>query len=177
MRTAPHRRRGVGRLVCAAVGIVVAGFLSACARADAPRADDQLSVTTVTVSTQPITSLPRPGPPRPSASIPRGADQPLTITANGGHVVLHVGQRRSVHLVPRGVPGNFDPLAVSTRGIVTISDESGGYPGDDPLAATITAVTPGVTRLTTQSDLSCFHTSPACLPPQYAWTLHVTVQN
>jgi hypothetical protein len=91
--------------------------------------------------------------------------------------VLHVGQHRSVRLESRGVPGNFDPLMASRPGIVTMSDESGGYPGDDPLVTTITATTPGITRLTTQSDLSCFHTSPPCLPPQYAWTLDVTVQN
>jgi hypothetical protein len=162
------------------VGIVVAGFVSACARADVPSADDQPSVTMVTIvtaSSQPITSLPPPGPRRPSASIPPAPGQPLTVAANGAHLVLRVGQHRSVHLVPRGVPGNFDPLTVSRQGIVTVSDESGGYPGDDPLAATITAMTPGITRLTTQSDLSCFHSSPPCLPPQYAWTLEVTVQN
>jgi hypothetical protein len=170
MRTTPHRRRDVGRRVCAALSIVVAGFISACARADAPSTDDQPSVTTTTVSTRPITLPP------PSPSIPSAPDQPLTVAANGAHLALHVGQHRSVHLVPREVPGNFDPLTASRQGIVTISDESGGYPGDDPLVATITAITPGITRLTTQSDLSCFHSSPPCLPPQYAWTLDVTVQ-
>jgi hypothetical protein len=162
------------------VGIVVAGFMSACASTDTSTADDQpraTPVTTVTVSTQPVTSLPQPGPPRPSASIPPDPYQPLTITANGAHLVLHVGQHRSVYLVPRGVPGNFDPLTISRQGIVAISDESGGYPGDAPLTATITAMTPGATRLTTQSDLPCLHSSPRCLPPQYAWTLDVTVQN
>jgi hypothetical protein len=170
----------VGRLIRAAAGIVIAGFMSACAGADVPSADAQSSVTTartVTASTQPITSLPPPGPPPPSASIPPDPHQPVTVAANGAHLVLHVGQRRSVHLVPSGIPGNFDPLTVSRQGIVTISDESGGYPGDDPLAATITAMTPGTTQLTTQSDLSCLHSSPPCLPPQYAWTLEVTVQN
>jgi hypothetical protein len=115
---------------------------------------------------------------RPSPSIrPPTPGQPLILADNGAHVVLHVGQHRSVHLVPRGVPGNFDPLTASRQGIVTISDESGGYPGEDPLVATITAFTPGVTRLITQSDLSCLHSSPRCLPPQYAWTVEVTVQN
>ena len=136
--------------------MVVAGLISTCAGSDMPRPGDQPSLTTVTVT----------------ASI-----QPVSVAANGAHLVLHVGQHRSVRLVPQGVPGNFDPLMASRPGIVMISDESGGYPSDDPLVATITATTPGITRLTTQSDLSCLHTSPPCLPPQYAWTLDVTVQN
>ena len=136
-----------------------------------------MTTETVAASTQPVTSLPPPRPSPQSESIPSAPDQPLTLAANGAHLVLHVGQHRSVRLVPRGIPGNFDPLMASRPGIVTISDESGGYPGDDPLVATITATTPGITRLTTQSDLSCLHTSPPCLPPQYAWTLDVTAQN
>jgi hypothetical protein len=167
----------VGHLVGAALSIVIVGVISACAPANAPSADDQPSVTSVTASTHPITTLPPPGPPRPSASIPPAPDQPLTIAANGAHLVLHVGQHRRVRLAPREVPGNFDPLTASPQGIVMISDESGGYPGDDPLVATITALTPGVTRVATQSDLTCLHSSPPCLPPQYAWTLEVTVQN
>ena len=162
---APHRRRRVGRLVRAALSIVVATLISGCARADVPSADDQPSGTTVTSSTKPITSS------------PPATDQPLTVAANGAHLLLHVGQHRRVNLVPRGVPGNFDPLTASPQGIVTISDESGGYPGDNPLVATITAMAPGITRLTTQSDLACFHSSPPCLPPQYAWTLDVTVED
>lgn len=159
--------------------MVVAGLISTCAGSDMPRPGDQPSLTTVTVtaSIQPVTSLPPPGPWPQSESIPLPPDQPVSVAANGAHLVLHVGQHRSVRLVPQGVPGNFDPLMASRPGIVMISDESGGYPSDDPLVATITATTPGITRLTTQSDLSCFHTSPPCLPPQYAWTLDVTVQN
>jgi hypothetical protein len=153
--------------------MVVAGLMPACAGSDMPRRSDLPSMTTATVtaSMRPVTLQPLPEPSAQSESIPLAPDLPITVAANGAHLVLHVGQHRSVRLEPRGVPGNFDPLMASRPGIVTISDESGGYPGDDPLVAT----TPGITRLTTQSDLSCFHTSPPCLPPQYAWTLDVTV--
>jgi len=60
--------------------------------------------------------------------------------------------------------------------IVTISTESGGYRSNGPLIATITAKVEGTTRLSTQSDLPCFHSTPGCLPPVSAWVLDVTVQ-
>jgi hypothetical protein len=105
-------------------------------------ADDQPSVTTGRASTQLITLRPAPGSPRPSASIP-----PALISPNRCRRwrAPRSARRPTAKHAPcdtRG-PGNFDPLTASRQGIVTISDESGGYPGDDPLVATITAVTPG----------------------------------
>lgn len=158
------------------MAIVVAGFSSACASANVRPSRGQPPVVTVTVSAHPITSAPPPEPPLPSASIPPGG-QALTIASNGAYLVLHIGQHRRVRLVPADVPGSFDPLTASRPTVVTISNETGGYPGNGPLEATITGTADGTTQLTTQSDLGCFHSSPPCAPPQSGWVLNVTVQS
>ena len=104
---------------------------------------------------------------------------PATITgrADGSTLHLRVGQSRYIVLSLDGYgPGDdWDRFQVPD-GAIRLTDEHGGYPGTQPVRATITAVHPGRTDLTTMSDAHCFYsTDYRCMFPRFRWTLHVIV--
>jgi hypothetical protein len=64
---------------------------------------------------------------------------------------------------------------VSSSQILQRVSASGGYPSSQPARATFLARAPGPADLTSQTDFTCLHSTPACLPAQRIWTLHVVV--
>lgn len=104
------------------------------------------------------------------------ADRTLGVAADGRSVTMRVGDVLAVRLVPPNGSQNWDRLTASDPNVMTVRSSSGGYPGRSPLMATVVAAAVGRSRLSTQSDQSCLHTTPRCLPPQVGWSVTVTVR-
>jgi hypothetical protein len=64
------------------------------------------------------------------------------------------------------------PLTIDGS-VLRVVTQSGGYPSDQPLRATILAVSPGTANIDDGIDNACFHASPPCLRPSES--LHFTV--
>jgi hypothetical protein len=64
---------------------------------------------------------------------------------------------------------------VSSSRILQRVSVGGGYPSSQPAQASFQARAPGSADLTSQTDFACLHSTPACLPAQRTWTLHVVV--
>jgi hypothetical protein len=158
-----------------ATGAVASGFATAGSGSAAPGSPVAVPGPPVTTSPTPLpdagpsTSTP-PLPPPPTFP----ADHALTVADNGAVVSATVGQQVRLLLRADGVPGNWDVPKLQGAA-VTMSAHSGGYPTTAPLRATLLAAAPGTATVTTATDLACFHTSPACLPPVLGWTVTVRV--
>jgi hypothetical protein len=76
--------------------------------------------------------------------------------------------------LPGGSAGGYVPPVSSSRILQRVS-VSGGYPSAEPARARFTATAAGTADLTSQTDFTCLHRTPACLPAQRSWTLHVVV--
>jgi hypothetical protein len=76
--------------------------------------------------------------------------------------------------LPGGSAGGYLP-PVSNSQILHRVSASGGYPSTQPARARFQARAPGSADLTSQTDFTCLHSTPACLPAQRTWTLHVVV--
>jgi hypothetical protein len=93
---------------------------------------------------------------------------------NSGQTVhVRVGQTTDVRL-PGGPNGGYH-TPTSTSDVMRRTDASGGYPTGQPAQARFIATRPGTADLTSTTDFTCLHTTPACLPPQREWTVHVVV--
>jgi hypothetical protein len=64
---------------------------------------------------------------------------------------------------------------VSSSQVLRRVSVSGGYPSAEPARARFTATAAGTADLTSQTDFTCLHSTPACLSAQRSWTLHVVV--
>lgn len=85
-----------------------------------------------------------------------------------------VGQSIDVSL-PGGADGGYTRPATSSSDVVRRISASGGYPTDQPAQATFSGVRPGAADLTSETDYTCLHSTPRCLPPQRQWLVHVVV--
>jgi hypothetical protein len=89
---------------------------------------------------------------------------------NSGQTVhVRVGQAVDVRL-----PDGYRP-PTSTGDVMRRTDARGGYPTGLPAQARFLATRPGTADLTSITDFTCLHTTPACLLPQREWTVHVIV--
>jgi NADPH:quinone reductase-like Zn-dependent oxidoreductase len=87
--------------------------------------------------------------------------------SSGAVVELKVGQTVLFE------PGqDWVPLMIDGS-VLRVVTQSGGYPSDQPLKATILAVAPGTASIDDFTDAACFHTSPPCLRPE--GSLHFSV--
>lgn len=86
---------------------------------------------------------------------------------------LHRGDTVEVSL-PGGAQGGYVRPTSSTDSL-NRSSASGGYPSDQPARATFVAVKAGSADLSAQTDYTCLHSNPRCLPPQRQWIVHVIV--
>ena len=111
-----------------------------------------------------------------STSGPPVATRTFGVAADGRSVTVRVGDVLAVRLPPPNATQNWDRLTASDPGVVAVRSSRGGYPGRAPLVATVVAGKAGRSRLSTQSDQSCLHTTPRCLPPQVGWSMTVTVR-
>jgi hypothetical protein len=104
---------------------------------------------------------------------PPGATPTYREQSSGRTVRVPVGASVVVSL-PGGSGGGYLP-PVSSSPILHRLSVSGGYPSPNPAHALFKATRAGVADLTSQTDFTCLHSTPACLPAQRAWTLHVVV--
>jgi hypothetical protein len=87
--------------------------------------------------------------------------------SSGAVVELRVGQTVLFE------PGqDWVPLTIDGS-VLRVVTQSGGYPSNQPLKATILAVSPGTASIDDHIDAACFHVSPPCLRP--AGSLHFSV--
>jgi hypothetical protein len=87
--------------------------------------------------------------------------------SSGAVVELKVGQTVLFE------PGqDWVPLMIDGS-VLRVVTQSGGYPSDQPLKATILAVSPGTASIDDHTDAACFHVSPPCLRPD--GSLHFSV--
>ncbi|MCU1595769.1 MAG: hypothetical protein JWO12_3161 [Frankiales bacterium] len=89
---------------------------------------------------------------------------------------MRVGQKLEVTL-PGGANGGYDQPASSSSDVVRRTSASGGYPSDHPAQASFLGVKPGTADLTSETDYTCLHSNPPCLPPQRQWLVHVVVSS
>jgi hypothetical protein len=97
----------------------------------------------------------------------------LTASDSGRSVTVRVGTRIDLTLAPYG--GSFDPPTVDNPTELSELTHHGGYPSDTPAVSDWKAVAPGTAHLSSQSDLACLHTTPACLPPQFEFRVTIIV--
>ena len=99
----------------------------------------------------------------------------LTYTeqSSGRTVRVRVGTTVVISL-PGGRAGGYVPPVSSSQILQRVS-VSGGYPSPLPARALFTATGVGVADLTSQTDFTCLHSTPSCLPAQLSWTLRVLV--
>jgi hypothetical protein len=125
-------------------------------------------VTAPAASSIPAAStVPAPGPSAVRRSLLTQADSGLT-------VLLPLGAEVTVVLTPAMQAAMWDQPAVQGGAVVRVS-VTGGYPSHQPARAVFRAVTPGTARLTSQSDLTCFHQTPPCAAPTQLWEVTVLV--
>jgi hypothetical protein len=115
--------------------------------------------------------------PAPSASAsPMPAGNVLTAASNGATVTVATGELLTVDLAPG--PGIYawdrPQLAGSSLRLLWMA---GGYPSRGPMRAGFLAVSPGVTVVSTVSDMPCLHTRPRCLVAQREWWARVIVRS
>ena len=114
-----------------------------------------------------------------SASSPSASPIPvgnvLTVANNGATVTVATGQQLTVDLAPG--PGTYawdrPQLTGSSLRLVSVA---GGYPSPGPMRAGLLAESPGVTIVSSVSDLPCLHTRPRCLVAQREWWARVIVR-
>lgn len=109
----------------------------------------------------------------PPCPTPPGATLTYTEQSSGRTIRVPVGASVVVSL-PGGSGGGYLP-PVSSSPILHRLFVSGGYPNPDPAKTIFKAIRAGVADLTSQTEFTCLHSTPACLPAQRAWTLHVVV--
>lgn len=113
------------------------------------------------------------GPPAPPPSPTLHAGDIATNADNGALLTLAVGEQALIELAPDPLGNWVTPTASGPQ--VRVTKRAGGYPGGDPLTATLTAVSAGTVLVVAGSDAPCFHTRPPCLRSQAQWIVTVTV--
>jgi hypothetical protein len=104
---------------------------------------------------------------------PPGPVSTYTEQSSGQTVRIPVGATVVISL-PGGSGGGYLP-PVSSSPILHRVSVSGGYPSSQRAYARFRARAPGSADLMSQTDFTCLHSTPACLPAQRSWTLHVVV--
>ena len=117
-----------------------------------------------------------PTPPATMAPMPSTVAEPTPTLVSPS--VLHQDPFGAVVELKVGETVLFEPgqdwVPLTINGsVLRIVTQSGGYPSDQPLNATILAVSPGTASIDDYTDAACFHTSPPCLSPQ--GSLHFSV--
>ncbi len=97
----------------------------------------------------------------------------LTASDSGRTITVKVRTRIYVTLQPYGE--SFDPPVVDNPHVLGELAHHGGYPTNTPAVADWHAVARGTGQLSSQSNLACLHTTPACLPPQYEFRVTIVV--
>ena len=172
--------RGFGAIAVAAATVFLA---TGCATSDTGQSTDAHAAAAVGVSgTASATRInPAKLPPDPSPPKPYVAPAPQTITSKAEHGVLRmlIGETRHIVLAFSNYPGdNWDPFVIHPYDgptLITIR-QTGGYPGNAPITADITATRAGRTVLSALSDAHCFYNKQSmCMFPQKSWRLRVIV--
>lgn len=143
-----------------------------------PTAEPSVEASTATAAPPP---KPRPSetraaeslPPTPSPTPPHGDPLVLTNDDSGRTITVAVGTVIRVRLQPE--LGNYTPPTSGRPSVVRRESSRGGYPSDQPVDASFTAISTGGSELTTTTDAQCLHQQPRCMIPQKQWVVYIVV--
>jgi hypothetical protein len=98
----------------------------------------------------------------------------ITAADSGRTFAVATGARITIELAPEA--GSYDPPTADNPAVLREDDHHGGYPANTPAVADFTAIGPGSTRISSQTDLACLHSTPRCLPPQREFNATIVVR-
>ncbi len=163
--TATHRGVGADASVSSSPPIAISSA-SPLVSPDAIASTPLVQQLATSSPTPPPGGLPAP-PPVADATPTLVSPTVLTQEPYGAIVELKVGEQ--VLLAP-GM--DWTPPTITGTSLRVVK-QSGGYPSNQPMTATLLAVAPGTATIDDYTDAACFHVKPACLRP--VESLHFSV--
>lgn len=71
--------------------------------------------------------------------------------------------------------GSYDPPEADDAAVLRRDDHHGGYPDGTDATADFTVVGHGSAHISSQTDVACLHSTPACRPPQRGFQVTIVV--